>query len=179
MKKFLMSLMIVLFLAAGAQAQTPFYQGKTISYHRRHQSRRCLRSIPPDAGRVHGPNIFRAIPNIIIQNVPGAASMIAANQLYNVTQARWADDRRHLSGALLRATHSRNPKSKFDWTKIRLGSAITVTSNHLMYMRADTPYKTIEDVRKASTAPKCRRFRSNIHRLLHAQANGRNDWHQV
>jgi tripartite-type tricarboxylate transporter receptor subunit TctC len=43
---------------------------------------------------------------------------------------------------------------KFDWSKWNwIGS--TVTSNHLTYMRADTPYKTIEDVRKATTAPKC------------------------
>jgi tripartite-type tricarboxylate transporter receptor subunit TctC len=30
-----------------------------------------------------------------------------------------------------------------------------VKSNHLLYMRADTPYKSIDDVRKATTAPKC------------------------
>jgi tripartite-type tricarboxylate transporter receptor subunit TctC len=43
---------------------------------------------------------------------------------------------------------------KFDWSKlIWIGS--TVSSNSLMYMRADTPYKTIEDVRTAATPPKC------------------------
>jgi tripartite-type tricarboxylate transporter receptor subunit TctC len=48
----------------------------------------------------------------------------------------------------------KRPEVKFDWSKFGwIGS--TVTSNHLLYMRADTPYKTIEDVRKASTAPKC------------------------
>jgi tripartite-type tricarboxylate transporter receptor subunit TctC len=48
----------------------------------------------------------------------------------------------------------KRPEVKFDWNKFGwIGS--TVTSNHLMYMRADTPYKTLDDVRKASTAPKC------------------------
>jgi len=30
-----------------------------------------------------------------------------------------------------------------------------VGSNHMMYMRTDTPYKTIDDVRTAATPPKC------------------------
>ncbi|MBI2087856.1 MAG: hypothetical protein HYT78_03820 [Deltaproteobacteria bacterium] len=30
-----------------------------------------------------------------------------------------------------------------------------MTSNHLLYMRADTPYKTMGDVRRASEPPKC------------------------
>src|SRR5207244_13171464 len=49
---------------------------------------------------------------------------------------------------------AKRPEVKFDWTKFNwIGS--TVSSNSLMYMRADTPYKTIEDVRTASTPPKC------------------------
>jgi tripartite-type tricarboxylate transporter receptor subunit TctC len=48
----------------------------------------------------------------------------------------------------------KKPEVKYDWAKWNwIGSP--VTSNHLLYMRADTPYKTIEDVRKATTAPKC------------------------
>jgi tripartite-type tricarboxylate transporter receptor subunit TctC len=46
------------------------------------------------------------------------------------------------------------PEVKFNWNKFAwLGSP--VTSNHLLYMRADSPYKTIHDVIKSSAPPKC------------------------
>ena len=49
---------------------------------------------------------------------------------------------------------AKRPEVKFDWTKfIWIGS--TVSSNSLMYMRADTPYKTIHDVTKTADPPKC------------------------
>jgi tripartite-type tricarboxylate transporter receptor subunit TctC len=92
-------------------------------------------------------------PNIIIQNVPGAAGLIGTNQIYNIAKP---------DGLTFGATYPalyfeqlvKRPEVKFDWTKfIWIGS--TVSSNSLMYMRADTPYKTIEDVRTASTPPKC------------------------
>jgi tripartite-type tricarboxylate transporter receptor subunit TctC len=48
----------------------------------------------------------------------------------------------------------KKPEVKYDWAKWNwIGS--TVTSNHLLYMRADTVYKSIDDVRKAAAAPKC------------------------
>jgi tripartite-type tricarboxylate transporter receptor subunit TctC len=92
-------------------------------------------------------------PNVIIQNVPGAASLIAANQVYNVAKPDGLT-----IGAIYPALYfeqlAKRPEVKFDWNKFGwIGS--TVTSNHLMYMRSDTAYKTFEDVRKASTAPKC------------------------
>jgi tripartite-type tricarboxylate transporter receptor subunit TctC len=92
-------------------------------------------------------------PNVIIQNLPGAASLIAANHVYNVGKPDGLT-----IGAIYPALYfeqlAKRPEVKFDWNKFGwIGS--TVTSNHLMYMRSDTQYKTFEDVRKASTAPKC------------------------
>jgi tripartite-type tricarboxylate transporter receptor subunit TctC len=152
MKKFLMSLMIVLFLVAGAQAQTPFYQGKTITIIVGTKAGDAYDLYPRMLAEFM-PKHIPGNPNIIIQNVPGAASMIAANQLYNVTKPDGLT-----IGAIYPALYfeqlTKKPEAKFDWTKFGwIGNP--VTSNHLMYMRADTPYKTIEDVRKASTAPKC------------------------
>jgi tripartite-type tricarboxylate transporter receptor subunit TctC len=152
MKKFLMSLMIVLFLAAGAQAQTPFYQGKTITIIVGTKAGDAYDLYPRMLAEFM-PKHIPGNPNIIIQNVPGAASMIAANQLYNVTKPDGLT-----IGAIYPALYfeqlTKKPEAKFDWTKFGwIGNP--VTSNHLMYMRADTPYKTIDDVRKASTAPKC------------------------
>jgi tripartite-type tricarboxylate transporter receptor subunit TctC len=146
---------LALLLAAwfsDASAQTPFYQGKTITI-----------IVSTKAGDVYDlyprlvaefmPRHIPGSPNIIIQNVAGAAGLIGTNQLYNTAKP---------DGLTFGATYpalyfeqlAKRPEVKFDWTKfIWIGS--TVSSNSLMYMRADTPYKTIEDVRSASTPPKC------------------------
>jgi tripartite-type tricarboxylate transporter receptor subunit TctC len=152
MTRLLIALSIVLLLSTHAEAQTPFYQGKTINI-----------IVGTKAGDVYDlyprllaeflPKYIPGAPNIIIQNVPGAASLIAANQVYNVAKPDGLT-----LGAIYPALYFeqliKRPEVKFDWSKFGwIGS--TVTSNHLLYMRADTPYKTIEDVRKASTAPKC------------------------
>jgi tripartite-type tricarboxylate transporter receptor subunit TctC len=152
MRKLLVSLLMLGLLGASAQAQTPFYQGKTINI-----------VVGTKAGDVYDlyprllaefmPKYIPGSPNIIIQNVPGAASLIAANQVYNVAKPDGLT-----IGAIYPALYFeqliKRPEVKFDWNKFGwIGS--TVTSNHLMYMRGDTPYKTIDDVRKASTAPKC------------------------
>jgi tripartite-type tricarboxylate transporter receptor subunit TctC len=138
--------------ASSAPAQTPFYQGKTITI-----------VVSTKAGDVYDlyprlvaefmPKHIPGSPNIIIQNVPGAAGLIGTNQLYNTAKP---------DGLTFGATYpalyfeqlAKRPEVKFDWTKfIWIGS--TVSSNSLMYMRADTPYKTVEDVRTAATPPKC------------------------
>jgi tripartite-type tricarboxylate transporter receptor subunit TctC len=152
MAKLLIHLLVLGLLGGSAQAQAPFYQGKTISI-----------VVGTKAGDVYDlyprllaefmPKYIPGSPNIIIQNVPGAASLIAANQVYNVAKPDGLT-----LGAIYPALYFeqliKRPEVKFDWNKFGwIGS--TVTSNHLMYMRADTPYKTIDDVRRASTAPKC------------------------
>ncbi len=148
----LLLLFSVLWLRGHALAQTPFYQGKTITI-----------IVATKAGDVYDlyprllaeflPKFIPGNPNIIIQNVPGAAGLIGTNQLYNTAKP---------DGLTFGATYpalyfeqlAKRPEVKFDWTKfIWIGS--TVSSNSLMYMRADTPYKTIEDVRTASVPPKC------------------------
>jgi tripartite-type tricarboxylate transporter receptor subunit TctC len=134
------------------KAQEPFYKGKTITI-----------LVGTKAGDVYDlyPRMLSDYltkhipgnPNVIIQNVPGAASLIAANQLYNVAKPDGLT-----IGAIYPALYFeqliKRPEVKFEWTKFGwIGS--TVTSNHLMYVRSDTIYKTFEDVRKASAAPKC------------------------
>ncbi len=134
------------------RAQTPFYQGKTISI-----------IVGTKAGDVYDlyprllaefmPKHIPGNPNIIVQNVPGAASLIAANQVYNVAKPDGLT-----LGAIYPALYFdqliKKPEAKYDWAKWQwIGSP--VTSNHLLYMRADTPYKTLDDVRKAAAPPKC------------------------
>ena len=147
---------LVLLLTLGGSstllAQVPFYQGKTISI-----------IVGTKAGDVYDlyPRLLAEFwtkhipgsPNIIVQNVPGAGSLIAANQVYNIAKPDGLT-----LGAIYPALYFnqliKKPEVKYDWAKFNfIGS--TVTSNQLLYMRADTPYKSIEDVRKATTAPKC------------------------
>jgi tripartite-type tricarboxylate transporter receptor subunit TctC len=48
----------------------------------------------------------------------------------------------------------KQPEAKYDWAKFNwLGSSDR--SESLLYMRADLPYKTMADVRKAKEPPKC------------------------
>ena len=86
--KFVQSALIVLtmfFLSTELFAQTPFYQGKTITI-----------IVSTKAGDVYDlyprlvaefmPKHIPGNPNIIIQNVPGAAGLIGTNQIYNVAK---------------------------------------------------------------------------------------------
>ncbi len=147
-----LSLLLVAILHGSASAQKPYYAGKTITIvagtkagdvydlYARHFAQYMPKYIPGN-------------PNIIVQNMAGAGSMIAANFVYNVA------NRDGLTiGAIFPALYFdqvvKRPEVKFEWQKFAwLGSP--VTSNHLLYMRADSPFKTIHNVVKASPAPKC------------------------
>ena len=144
--------LIILLSHSHLAAQTPFYQGKTITF-----------VVAAKAGDVYDlyprllaeflPKHIPGNPNIIVQNVPGAAGLIGTNQFYNTAKP---------DGLALGATYPAlyfeqlvgRPEVKFDWNKlIWIGSP--VSSKSLMYMRADSPYKSVEDIRTASTPPKC------------------------
>jgi tripartite-type tricarboxylate transporter receptor subunit TctC len=135
-----------------AFAQANFYQGKTISF--------IVGTKPGDVYDLYPrllaeflPKYIPGNPNIIIQNVAGAASLVAANQVYNIAKPDGLT-----LGAIYPALYLdqlvKRPEVKYDWNKFAwIGSP--VSSNHMMYMRADTPYKTIDDVRAAAHPPKC------------------------
>ena len=135
-----------------ALAETPYYQGKTITI-----------IAGTKAGDVYDlyarhfaqflPQFIPGNPNVIVQNMAGAGSMIAANFVYNV-----ANPDGLTVGAIFPALYFdqvvQRPEVKYDWSKFAwLGSP--VTSNHLLYMRADSPYQNIEDIRRHAEPPKC------------------------
>ena len=143
---------LVLWAASASPAAAQYYAGKTITI-----------VAGTKAGDVYDlyarmfaqymPKYIPGNPNIIVQNMAGAGSMIAANYVYNVSNPDGLT-----IGAIFPALYFdqvvQRPEVKYDWNKFAwLGSP--VTSNHLLYMRADSPYKTIHDVVKSSTAPKC------------------------
>jgi tripartite-type tricarboxylate transporter receptor subunit TctC len=133
-------------------AQAPFYQGKTITI--------VVGFLVGDGydiwARALAAQVSKHIPgnpSIIVQNMPGAGAMIAANHIYNVAKP---------DGLTLGATGPSlyldqvvgKKEVQFDWAKFTwIGS--TEKTPWLFYMRTDTPFKTIEDVRRASDPPKC------------------------
>src|SRR6188474_3798689 len=123
-------------LEPAASQTPPFYQGKTITW--------VVGSKAGDAYDLYPrlladylPKYIPGNPNIIIQNVGGAASLIAANQVYSVAKPDGLT-----LGAIYPALYFdqlvKRPEVKYDWNKFSwIGSP--VSSNHMMYMRADTP----------------------------------------
>jgi tripartite-type tricarboxylate transporter receptor subunit TctC len=145
-------LLLALLWPYNVYAQAPFYQGKTI---------RLVAGTP--AGSVYDlyarmvaqfmPKHIAGAPNIIVQNMPGVASMVAANYIYEVAKPDGLTIG-SIQPALYFDQLVGRKEVKFDWQKFSwIGN--TTVSHHLLYMRSDTPYKTIEDIRKASVPPKC------------------------
>ena len=138
---------------SSAFGQTPFYQGKTI---------RVIIGTPPGNlydlwARLIAEHMGKHIPgnpNFIVQNMPGAGHVVAVNYLYSNVKP----DGLTIIGTVIPSLYLNQvigrPEIKFDWAKFSwIGSPARGASQ--MYMRADSPYKTIEDVRTAKEPPKC------------------------
>ena len=152
MKKLFSVLVLFLLGAPAVHAQAPYYQGKTI---------RIISGYP--AGDVNdtwprliGQYMTKYIPGnptIIVQNMPGAGAMIAANHVYGVAKPDgltlgW------IAPALYFDQLVGRKEAQYDWARFGwIGSP--VESDHHIYMRTDSPYKTIEDIRRAAEPPKC------------------------
>jgi tripartite-type tricarboxylate transporter receptor subunit TctC len=106
--------------------------------------------------RFIAPHLGRNIPgspDIVVQNMPGAGTVIAANHVYNIAKpdgltlglvnpAIYVDQ---LLGA---------KEIKFDWPKFSwLGSPERI--DQVLFIRTDFPQKTIDELRKAPESPKC------------------------
>ena len=101
----------------------------------------------------HMPKHIPGNPEMIVQNMPGGGSLIAANFLYNVAKPDgmtlgMAGDGIYLD-QLLGNNEVRYDVRKFAW----IGSVDRRDS--VLYMRADTPWKSIEDLINPKEAPRC------------------------
>jgi len=153
--KFIQAL-IVLFLsvaaADAAQGQASFYQGKTI--------RIVVGYLSGDThdlwARAYSRHLGKHIPgnpNLVVQNMPGAGSMIAANHVFNVAKPDGLTLGSIAPGLYL-AQLTGSKEVKFDWAKY---SWIGTPEHNgtLLFMRSDAPFKSIEDIRSAKERPKC------------------------
>jgi tripartite-type tricarboxylate transporter receptor subunit TctC len=152
MKKVFMGLIICLAWAAGLHAQAPSYQGKTVriivGYLSGDTHDLWARAYARSMGK-HLPGK----PDLLVQNMPGAGSMIAANYVYNVAKPDGLTLGSIAPGLYL-AQLIGNKEVKFDWAKYSwIGSP--EQNGSLLFMRSDAPYKTLEDIRNAKEPPKC------------------------
>ncbi|MBM2804106.1 MAG: hypothetical protein HW419_1999 [Deltaproteobacteria bacterium] len=152
MKRILFVLALVLVAPIHASAQAPFYQDKTIrivaGYGAGSVDDNWTRLIARYLGKYIPGN-----PSFIVQNMPGAGAMIAANYVYKVAKPDGLTLGGIRSGLYFDQLVGRQ-QVQFDWPKFTwLGSPTQV--EQLVYIRANTPYKTINDVRKATVPPKC------------------------
>jgi tripartite-type tricarboxylate transporter receptor subunit TctC len=152
MNRIIFVLALVLVAPAGTMAQAPFFQDKTI----RIVAGYGAGSVDDAWTRMIGQYLGKYIPGnpgIVVQNMPGAGSMIAANYVYKVAKPDGLTLGGVRAGLYLDQLIGRK-EVQFDWTKFTwLGSP--TRAELIIYIRANTPYKTMHDVRKAAVPPKC------------------------
>ena len=99
------------------------------------------------------PKYIPGNPTFIVQNMPGAGSVVAANYVYSVAKPDGLTIGFPSSGIYLDQIVGR-AEVKFDLRKFAwIGSP--VTEPMILYMRADAPYKSISDIKNAKEPPKC------------------------
>jgi tripartite-type tricarboxylate transporter receptor subunit TctC len=153
MRRYTVSVLAVLFLLSllihpGSSSAAPYYAGKVIT---------IIVGYGPGGGydriaRIlakHLPKYIPGNPSIIVQNMPGADSMITANYVYNIAKPDGltigAFNRGHVFAQLLKGEGVKFDLNKFAW----IGSAAIEST--VLVLRSDLPYKTIEDVAQAKS----------------------------
>jgi tripartite-type tricarboxylate transporter receptor subunit TctC len=152
MKALSVAFCMLLLAAHAALAQTPYFQGKTIRIVTGYPAG-DVNDLWPRLVAQYMTKYIPGNPNFVIQNMPGASSMIAANYVFAVAKPDaltlgWIAPTLYFDQLVGRK------EVQYDWAKYGfIGSPSE--SEHQLYMRTDSPYKTIEDVRKAGEPPKC------------------------
>ena len=149
------AIIMLLFLGAAPAhlaAQAPYYQGKQVKvivgfttggfYDR--WARILSRYMPKHiAGN----------PSFVVQNMPGAGGLTATNYVYSVAKPDGTTIGFPSNGLYLDQLVGRKEVQydirKFAW----IGSPVKEPA--IFYMRADTPFKTIQDVKNSKEPPKC------------------------
>jgi tripartite-type tricarboxylate transporter receptor subunit TctC len=138
--------------AARSDAQAPFYEKKTIQV--------VVGSAPGGLydrwARLFAQYMGKHIPgnpNMIAQNMPGGGSMVAANYLYGLAKPDGLtigmfQTHMYLQ-QLVGVKEVKYDMRKFNW----LGSQ--EKGQMMLYARADSPYKSFDDIMKAKEPPKC------------------------
>src|SRR5262245_46204426 len=149
---FFSTLYLALFCFVPTNAQDNFFAGKTI---------RIVVGSSPEGGydywarllARHLPRYIHGNPEVVVQNMPGGGSLVATNYVYNVAKldglTLGMPNQLVYMGQLVGDKEARFDMQKLNW----IGSPDRNPT--VLYIRADSPYKTMDDVIKAKTPPKC------------------------
>ena len=153
MKKILCFLFVFGLIGAVAHASShEFFKGKTVRLVIGNSTGGAM----DDWGRFVAQHLGRHIPGnpeVLVQNMPGAGAIVAANYIYNIAKpdgltlglvnpANYTDQ---LLGA---------KEVKFDWPKFSwIGSPERI--DQVLFIRTDVPYKTLDEMRNAKDPPRC------------------------
>jgi tripartite-type tricarboxylate transporter receptor subunit TctC len=143
---------LVAFDAGYASAQGSFYQGKTVTV--------VVGSAPGGLYDLWARLLARTMgkyipgnPNMLVQNMPGAGSVVAANYLYGVAKPDGLTIGMFQTHLYLMQMVGQS-EVKFDVRRLNwLGSQ--EKGQMMLYVRADSPFKSIDDIVKANEPPKC------------------------
>lgn len=145
-------LTLVLGICSDGFAQTNFYSGKTITV--------VVGSAPGGLYDLWGRLLARTMgkyipgnPTMLVQNMPGGGSIVAANYLYGIAKPDGLTIGMFQTHLYLEQIVGR-PEVKFDVRRFNwLGSQ--EKGQMMLYIRADAPYKSIDDIIKAKEPPRC------------------------
>ncbi|MPZ15159.1 MAG: hypothetical protein GEU73_12175 [Chloroflexi bacterium] len=133
-----------------AQAVADFYRGKTIT---------IVVGFPPGGGfdtnarllANHIGNHIPGSPNVVVENMPGAGSLIGANHLYNVAKPDGLTfgtfNELQVLNQVTRVEGVEFDAAKFGWLGNAIDSTVACT------VRADSPYKTAQDLPRRELPP--------------------------
>jgi tripartite-type tricarboxylate transporter receptor subunit TctC len=152
MKTILSALLACLLWTSNLSAQTPFYEGKSV---------RIVVGFSAGAAydvwarlmAQHWSKFIPGNPSFVVQNMTGGGSLIAANHVYNVAKPDGLTLGFVAPGLYMEQLAGRK-EAQHDWLKFsHIGSPESTA--RIFFIRAETGYKTIEDLRKAAEPPKC------------------------
>ena len=176
MKKSILVLFSVLLSIVSAYAQAPYFQGKTIRIVTGYPAG-DVNDLWPRLITQHMGKYIPGNPIFIVQNMPGASSMIAANYVASVAKPDgltlgWIAPTLYFDQLVGRK------EVQYDWAKYSfIGSPVAERSSALHARRLSlSEYRRHSPQRRTAQMRLRRRHR---HRLLFAEAARRNPRHQV
>ena len=152
MDRLLLFLLFTIVHISAAQAQSDFFKGK--------QMKIVVGASAGAASDLYArvvanylPKHISGKPEIIVQNMPGAGSVVAANYVYSVAKPDGLTLGMPSANIYMDQLVGRE-ETKFDVRRFQwIG---TQDKRHLLfYIRSDTPYKSVGDIIKAKEPPKC------------------------
>jgi tripartite-type tricarboxylate transporter receptor subunit TctC len=152
MTKLLFALLLILMSALPVKAQSDFYKGKQIKIVVG-ASAGAASDLYARVVASHLPKHIPGKPDAIVQNMPGGGSVTAANYVYGVAKPDGLT-----LGAVTAPVYFAQllgrKEVQFDWAKFTwIGTP--EENDELLFVRSDTPYKTLLDLRHASEPLRC------------------------